>query len=275
MNSLTKMYIIFLLIFSLRIYSQEIKFYGEPKAGGIIIGKGENVRAAWLNNKLLTVDKRGIFIFGFDRDAKGKFILKVKLKNRKMLRYEYDIEKRIYEEQKLTIQKKYVVPPKKELRKIKKEASIIKRAYSKIGQLKSAMFSSGFVYPVDSIKITGIFGSQRILNGKLGNIHNGVDFATNEGDSVYAISDGIVQLAAENFYFNGNFVLLNHGQGLSSIYLHLSKIFVKNGNKVKKGQVIGLAGSTGRSTGPHLHLGVKWLNKRIDPMSLLEIKEIE
>ncbi|MDH7606094.1 MAG: M23 family metallopeptidase [Melioribacter sp.] len=275
MNSLIKKYIIFLLIFSSRIYSQEIKFYGEPQAGGIIIGKGENVKAAWLNNKKLTVDKKGIFVFGFDRDAKGKFILKVELKNGEISKYEYDIEKRLYEVQKLTVQKKYVTPPKKELSRIEKEAKIIKDAYSKIGILKSAMFSSGFVYPVDTIKITGVFGSQRILNRKLANIHNGVDFAANEGDSIYAISDGIVQLAEENFYFNGNFVLLNHGQGLSSIYLHLSKVFVKNGDKVKKGEVIGLAGSTGRSTGPHLHLGVKWYNKRIDPMSLLEIKEIE
>ncbi len=275
MNYLTKIQIIILLFFSLRIYSQEIKFYGKQEAGGIIIGKGENIKSVWLNNKQLAVDKKGIFLFGFDRDARGKFNLKVKLKNKKILKYEYDIKKRTYEEQGLEIQKKYVTPHKKELSRIRKESRIIKKAYSKIGRLKSALFSSGFVYPVDSIKITGVFGSRRILNGKPHNIHNGVDFAANDSDSIYAISDGIVQLAAENFYFNGNFVLLNHGQGLSSIYLHLSKILVKNGDKIKKGEVIGLAGSTGRSTGPHLHLGVKWYNKRIDPMSLFEIKEIE
>ncbi|MEJ5351186.1 MAG: M23 family metallopeptidase [Melioribacteraceae bacterium] len=275
MNSLRNFSLVFLLIFSLRIYSQEIKFYGEPKAGGIIIGKGENVKAAWLNNKQLAIDKNGIFIFGFDRDAKGKFVLRVEFKNKKTLKYEYKIEKRLYEEQRLTLQKKYETPPKKELSRIKKEARIIKKARAKIGKLKEALFSSGFVYPVDSIKITGLFGSQRILNGKPHNIHNGIDFSTNEGDSVYAITDGIVRLAGENFYFNGNFVLLDHGQGLSSIYLHLSKIFVQNGQRIKKGEVIGLAGSTGRSTGPHLHLGVQWFNKRIDPLSLLEIKEIE
>jgi len=275
MNSLRKFSLVFLLIFSLRIYSQEIKFYGEPIAGGVIIGKGENVKAAWLNNKQLSIDKNGIFIFGFDRDAKGKFVLRVKLKNKKLINYEYKIEKRLYEEQRLTLPKKYVTPPKKELSRIKKEARIIKQARSKIGKLNAALFSSGFVYPVDSIKITGLFGSKRILNEKPHNIHNGIDFAVGEGDSVYAITDGIVRLAGENFYFNGNFVLLDHGQGLSSVYLHLSKIFVQNGERIKKGEVIGLAGSTGRSTGPHLHLGVQWLNKRIDPLSLLEIKEIE
>ncbi|MEG8946206.1 M23 family metallopeptidase [Rosettibacter firmus] len=264
---------IFFLAIS-NILSQEIKFYGEAKAGGIIIGQGKNIKAARLNEKPLIVDKSGTFIFGFDRNAKGSFTLNIKLTNKKTLKYEYEIEKRDYGEQSLVIQKKYIRPPKRELKRIKNETRIIKTARKKIGKVKTALYSAGFSYPLDSIKVTGNFGVQRILNNEPHNIHNGVDFEGAEGDSVYAITDGIVRLAGENFYYNGNFVLLDHGQGLSSIYLHLSKIFVKKNQKVKKGELIGLVGSTGRSTSPHLHLGVQWFNKRIDPMSLFDIKEL-
>lgn len=269
------LFFIFFLSLSKSFLSQEVKFYGSAKAGGIIIGNGEKVAAAWLNNKKLQVDKSGTFIFGFDRDAEGIYKLRIKLKNKKIIKYEYRIEKRVYDEQRLTLQNKFINPPKRELKRIRNEIKKIKNARTKIGRLKTALFKVGFKYPVDSINITGVFGSQRILNGKPSNIHNGIDFAAKEGDSVYAITDGIVRLAANDFYYNGNFILIDHGQGLSSIYLHLSKIFVKNGQKIKKGELIGLVGSTGRSTAPHLHLGVQWYNKRIDPMSLFEIKELE
>ena len=111
----------------------------------------------------------------------------------------------------------------------------MKKARAKMQNVKTAYYSGGVVFPVDSVEITGDFGVKRILNGKPKNEHNGIDFSGEEGDSVYAISDGIVRLAAENFYYNGTFVLLDHGQGLSSVYLHLSKLHVKSGKKVKKG----------------------------------------
>lgn len=275
MKLIYKIYLIIFFLFSLSIHSQEIKFYGEAKAGSIVIGKGKNISSAFLNDKSLPVDNNGIFIFGFDRNANGKFILTLRLKNKKVLKYEYSIVKREYEEQSLTLQQKFITPPRKELKKIESEKNIIGKARSKIGKLKTALFSSGFVNPVDSVRITGNFGVQRILNGKRANIHNGVDFAGREGDPVYAITDGIVRLAEENFYYNGNFILIDHGQGLSSMYLHLSRIFVKNNQKVKKGELIGLMGSTGRSTAPHLHLEIKWFNKRIDPVSVLTIQQID
>ncbi len=263
------------LLFASKLFSQDITFYGEAKAGGVIIGKGENIKSVWLNKKPLIVNKSGTFIFGFDRNALGNYNLRILLENGKYLNYNYKITRRNYDVQRLTIDPKFIVPPKKELKRIRKEFDIIKKAKSKITTTKAALYTTGFVYPVDSIRITGNFGVQRILNNKPHNIHNGVDFTGKEGDSVYAISDGIVRLAAENFYYNGNFILLDHGQGLTSIYLHLSKIFVSNDQIVKKGELIGLIGSTGRSTGPHLHLGVQWFDKRIDPMSLFEINKLE
>lgn len=272
--SMKKIFVsIFLLFFSI-IRAQEINFYGEAKEGSIIIGVGKNISRVTFNNQKLLFDKSGLFLFGFDRDTKGKQKLNVTFKNKKSKTFVYNIEKREYETQRLKIARKYVVPLKRELSRIKKEAAEMKAARAKFSKSGEAMYSSGFAYPVDSVDITGVFGSQRVLNGRKANIHNGLDFGANEGDSIRAIAGGIVRIAGEHFYYNGNFVLLDHGQGLSSVYLHMSKLLVETGQKVKKGEAIGLVGATGRATGPHLHLGVQWYKKRIDPMSLFEIKNI-
>ena len=261
-----------LLLVSISIYAQEINFFGEAKPGNIIIGKGEKIKGVWLNNQKLLVSKSGMFVFGFDRDAKEKQKLKIAFKNKKTKIFDYVLEKQEYEKQELQLERKYVTPPKRDLKQIRKEMAKMKTARKKIGKLSTAFYSAGFSYPVDSVVITGVFGDQRILNGKPRNVHNGLDFRAEEGDTIRAITDGIVRITGNNFFYNGNFVLLDHGQGLSSVYLHMSKIIAKNGQKVKKGQVIGLVGATGRATGPHLHLGVQWYNKRIDPMCLFEIK---
>jgi murein DD-endopeptidase MepM/ murein hydrolase activator NlpD len=259
------------LIWFVTIQSQEINFYGEAKPGNIIIGSGKNITGAWLNNQKLLVSKNGMFVLGFDRDAKGKQKLKVKFKKKTTKLFEYILEKEEYETQSLSMQNKYVTPPKRELKRIRKENKQMKIARSKTGKSSQAFYSIGFGYPVDSVNITGFFGNQRILNGKPRNIHNGIDFSAAEGDTIRAITDGIVRIAGKDFFYNGNFVLLDHGQGLSSVYLHLSKLLVKNKAHLKKGDIIGLAGSTGRATGPHLHLGVQWYKKRIDPMCLFKI----
>lgn len=252
-------------------YAQEITFSGEAKSAGIIIAKGKNITSAILNKQKLLVDSSGIFVFGFDSDAKGKFILRVKQKNQKEKVFTYVLEEKEYEKQALSIPKKFVNPPKRFLKQINRETAKMKNARAKIAGVKTAYYNEGFVLPVDSVRITAEFGGQRILNGKKKKDHNGIDFGGDEGDSVYAISDGIVRLAGEKFYYNGNFILLDHGQGLSSVYLHLSKLHVKNNQNVKKGELIGEIGSTGRSTGPHLHLGIQWFKKRIDPANVLNL----
>ena len=180
--------------------------------------------------------------------------------------------KRKYIIQKLKVKEKYVQPPKEDLERIEKEADEMKAARAKVGKIDSALFSVGFEPPLDKMRQTSKFGSQRILNGVPKSPHNGIDLGANNGTLVHAISDGVVIIAGHNFYYNGNFVLIDHGQGLTSVYLHFSKLFVKTGDRVKKGQKIGEVGSTGRSTGHHLHLGMQWYGKRIDPMSALDMK---
>lgn len=252
--------------------AQSIKLYGEAKPGNVIIGKAEKVKNITLDKIKLPIDKSGYFIFGFDRDAKGTHKLKIRYKNGRTEIRKMVLQKREYEIQKLNIDDKYVKPPKNELKKIKKETAKMKSARKNIGKIDTAFYSSGFVYPVENPELTGSFGNQRILNGVRKKPHNGIDFNAEEGTPVSAICDGKVIIAGTDFYYNGSFILLAHGQGLTSVYLHLSKIDVKTGDKVLKGQKIGEVGSTGRSTGSHLHLGVQLFNKRIDPMSLLEMK---
>lgn len=251
--------------------AQEINFYGEAKQGGIIIGVGKNIVTAFLDETQLQVDKSGAFVFGFDRDAKGTFDLIVDFKNNKVKTFKYVIKKQKYDVQRLQVAKDFLSPPKKILKQIQTEKQMMIEARTKVGKINDALFLNGFNSPLNIVDIGATFGVQRILNGKPSNVHNGLDFRAEEGDSIRAIADGIVRIAGENFFYNGTFVLLDHGQGLTSIYLHMSKLLVNNDRTVKKGEVIGLVGSTGRATGPHLHLGVQWYKERIDPMILFSI----
>jgi len=261
-----------LLLFPLlTISAQGLKFYGEFKPGSIVIGFGANVKEVWLGSDQLQVDGSGTFVFGFDRDASGTHSLKVIYANGKEEIKKIKLPKRKYQIQKLKIADKYVTPPKEELERIEIESLKMKEARANVGMIDTALFRSGFIKPAEG-RVSGVFGSQRILNGVPKNTHNGIDIAADEGDPVFATTDGYIRIAGNNFYYNGNFVLLDHGQGLTSVYLHMSKLNVKTGDFVKKGDKIGEVGSTGRSTSAHLHWGVQWYGKRIDPMSLLGIK---
>jgi murein DD-endopeptidase MepM/ murein hydrolase activator NlpD len=275
-------FFLFLILFSWsNVHSQSIQISGKAAPGNILIGKltekadAAGIKEILLDSVKLKFDKSGVFIFGFDRDDAGSHSLQAEFKNGHKINKQINLAKRVYQEQKLKVKPKFVTPPKKELTRIRREAEIIKEARAKIGVTDSAYFSAGFIKPVRGGRMTSVFGSRRILNGVPENIHNGIDIAAPRGTSVYAATDGIVRLTGKNFYYSGNLILLDHGQGLSSIYIHLDKILIKEGQKVYKGQLIGEIGTTGRSTGPHLHWGVQWYDKRIDPMSLLEIESVQ
>ncbi len=264
------LFLILLLVVS--ISSQELHVYGSAKPGNAMIGKGTDIQQVIFNDKIIQVDKSGTFIFGFDRDAKGTYVLKVKYNSGKSEIKRFTLPEREYDIQRITSKKKqFSAPPKEELSRIEKERERMKEARAEIGKVDSAYFANGFTRPIEGGRVVGVFGSQRILNGVPKNIHNGIDIAVPAGTPVHAMADGIVRIAGDNFYYNGTFVLLDHGQGLSSVYLHFSKCFVKTGDYVKKGQIIGEVGTTGRSTGPHLHWGVNWNKDKIDPNSLLSI----
>ncbi len=261
-------------VFSSLLICGELKLIGTFRSGELIIGKADEILRVTLDNKILQFDeKEGLFVLGFDRNDSSSHYLTVKFADGSITSKKIILGERKYKIQRINrLKKKYVTAPQEELDRIEREDSIKIEAKSKIGRIDDALFSVGFTPPVKRERLTGVFGSQRILNGIPKNIHNGVDYGLPKGTNVYAMTDGIVRLTADNFYYSGNFVLLDHGQGLNSFYLHLSKIVVKNGDMIKKGQKIGEIGSTGRSTGPHLHWGVQWFKKRVDPLSLLKMK---
>jgi murein DD-endopeptidase MepM/ murein hydrolase activator NlpD len=130
-------------------------------------------------------------------------------------------------------------------------------------------WSGNFAAPSDA-EISDVFGAHRVFNGKTQGLHLGLDFRVPTGTPVAAMNDGTV-LLARPLYFEGNFVVIDHGQGLLTLYLHLSEFKVKEGDVVKRGQIVGLSGGTGRATGPHLHVAVRWQGTYLDPARLMQL----
>jgi murein DD-endopeptidase MepM/ murein hydrolase activator NlpD len=126
-----------------------------------------------------------------------------------------------------------------------------------------------FIWPVQG-RVSGRFGNQRIYNGSEGTPHSGMDIAASQGTPVRAPAAGVVSFADPDLYLTGGTVVLDHGRGVSSNFLHLSRIDVRVGDRVEQGSVIGAVGATGRATGPHLHWGMNWFDVRVDPLLVLE-----
>ena len=152
----------------------------------------------------------------------------------------------------------------------KKENKLIANARAIESNL--IFFKNKFIVPVENYIISGVYGSQRILNGKPKWPHYGLDFAAEEGTKIKAMLDGTVTLAEPDLFYTGGTLIFDHGHGISTLYMHMKRLFVKKGQKVKQGDVIGTVGSTGRATGAHLDVRLNWFGTRLDPMTALNIK---
>jgi len=169
---------------------------------------------------------------------------------------------------KLSVEGKFTEPTPEQQKQIEEGQQIKKDYLSRVTPARE--WSGQFAVPANA-EISDVFGAQRIFNGKVGSTHWGLDFRVPTGTPVEAMNDGTV-LLARPLYYEGNFVVLDHGQGLLTIYMHLSEFKVKEGDQVKRGQVIALSGGTGRATGPHLHVGVRWQGTYIDPAALIRLQ---
>lgn len=266
------LFLVFIFFIVLDNYSQKIQLLGEIQTASLIIGKCEQVDYIRIDKKIVRPDKDGNFILAFQKDSSGTRFISFKLLNGKVKISKIDLQKRNYEQEKITLKKKYVSAPDKENERIKAERQRIQDARNIISEMNTAYYLVGFTMPVRGGRISSKFGTERIVNGEKTSTHWGVDIAIKKGTHIYAMSDGIVRLTGKNFYYAGNCIYIDHGLGLFSTYLHLSEILVEENQFVRKGQLIGKVGSTGRSTGPHLHWGVGWLNISIDPLSVFKIK---
>ncbi|MCV3398572.1 M23 family metallopeptidase [Campylobacter lari] len=170
-----------------------------------------------------------------------------------------------YKKEFLKVSASKVNPPKEILDRISKEYQEAIKVYNTYTNM--ALFEGNFAYPLES-KITSAFGKARLFNDTLKSYHSGTDFRAASGTKIYASNGGIVRIAS-NRYYAGNSVVIDHGYGIYSQYYHLSKLNVKAGQKVKKGELIGLSGASGRVTGPHLHFGILVNGVQVDPLDFI------
>lgn len=177
------------------------------------------------------------------------------------------IETALYRTAALSVAGQYTEPEPEALARIEEEQKLKKEAFAYVTPYR--LWSGNFEAPVDS-RTTGEFGTRRTFNHKVQSIHQGLDFRAEIGTPVGAMNGGVVILAREMFY-EGGFVVIDHGQGLATLYMHLSEINVREGDRVEKRQIIGLSGGTGRATAPHLHVGVRWQGIYLDPAVLLTL----
>ncbi len=168
----------------------------------------------------------------------------------------------------LAVEKKFTAPSPEQQAQIAESVKVKQDYLDRVTPGRE--WQGDFTAPVDA-STSDVFGSQRIFNGVAQRPHLGLDYRVRTGTPVGAMNEGTV-LLARFLYFEGNCVVIDHGQGFLTLYLHLSEITVKEGDTVKRGQEIGLSGGTGRATGPHLHVAVRWLGTYLDPARLLEMQ---
>jgi len=262
---MNKILLIVAILFSTNVFSAEFK--GKFIQGHFIIGKTDQDSKVFIDKKEIKVSKDGYFAFGLGRDRKYDVTITIK-SNGKTKRIVKRVQKRKYNIQRIDgLDEKKVTPPEEVYERIKKENKLIAEARAIDSDL--VFFKDNFIIPVDDAVITGVYGSQRILNGKPKWPHYGLDFAQDEGTQVKAMISGIVTLAEPNLYYSGGTLIFDHGHGISTLYMHMHEIFVEKGQKVNQGDIIGTVGSTGRATGPHLDVRLNWFSTRLDPSTVL------
>ncbi|RMG33062.1 MAG: M23 family metallopeptidase [Gammaproteobacteria bacterium] len=242
---------------------------GHFEQGGMAIGRGvpEGTRV-WQDGVPVDVGPGGIFLLAFPRDAAAESVLELHYPDGRTERRTLKIARRTFRIQRIDGLPANKVTPrsKAELARIRREAAAVKAARRILR--RRADFLQGFIWPLTG-PISGVYGSQRILNGKPRRPHYGVDIARPVGTTVVAPADGVVIFAEPDLFFSGGTLIIDHGMRLNTSYLHLSKLLVKKGDHVKRGQPIAEVGMTGRATGPHLHWGANVREVRIDPQLLV------
>ncbi|MFT3668073.1 MAG: M23 family metallopeptidase [Pseudoxanthomonas sp.] len=252
---------------------QRVIFPTSVSQGALVFGKVPPGSSVHYGARTLRVSRYGTVVFGVGRDEQGPIRIGVILPGPPR----HDVAELVTEitvtprdwpvEHVNGVPPKTVNPPPEIAARIKREQALVTAA--RLRDDERTDFAQAFQWPVQG-RISGRFGNARVYNGQPGAGHSGMDIAAPTGTPVKAPAGGVVTFAAPDLYLTGGTVLLDHGYGVSSNFLHLSRIDVKVGDRIEPGQVIGAVGATGRATGPHLHWGMNWFDVRIDPLLVLE-----
>ena len=256
------------LLTTLSVSSFAVELKGHLTQGGLVIGKLKHAKSVSLDGTNLKLSPNGDFVFGFGRDAKANHTLAWVDSEGVTHSQPFLITKRDYKIDKITgVAKKYVSPPKSVSERISREAVAIRKARNVESDL--TYFLDPVLKPAQG-RISGVYGSQRYFNGEPKRPHFGLDIANKTGSPVYAPIGGTVVFADPDLYYSGGTLILDHGHGITSTYIHLSKLDVKVGDKIEQGTKVAEIGETGRVTGPHLDWRFNFKGERLDPALLMQ-----
>lgn len=247
--------------------AEGLRLNGPLVQGGLVAGQAVPGSQVRLDGETVRVRADGRFLIGFGRDMGPEAVLEVRPPGGTPQIHRLRIAAQDYDIQRIEgLPPAMVTPPGAVLERIRADARQVRAA--RLVDTDVPLLDSGFIWPVEG-RITGVYGSQRILNGEPRRPHFGIDIAAPTGTPVVAAADGIVRLAETDMYFTGGTILIDHGYGVNSVYSHLESVAVPVGAEVRKGQLIGTVGATGRSTGPHLDWRVNLFLTRLDPALLV------
>lgn len=243
-----------------------LSFKGQWRQGALLIGHAPHGTRIAFDGHDVALTPEGTFVIGLDRDEKTPAELQVTLPGQAQEVLSYRVAPGKWKIQRLDgLPKAQVNPPEAVMARIHREAQEIRDVRAKSSHLTG--FTQQFIWPVRG-RISSVFGSQRVLDGVPKQPHYGVDIAVPSGTPVKAAAAGVISLVAQDLYFTGGTLMIDHGHGVQSVYCHLSRIDVKIGETVRQGQVIAQSGQSGRATGPNLHWGVSWFDNHVDAMAL-------
>lgn len=236
--------------------------------GGLLLGRAPAGSQVVYEGKALRVASDGRFVLGVAREQTGSVSLRVTPPGSPVQALDVPIIDRVFPLEQVNGVPEGTVNPTPELAaRMEREQAEVTAARARDDDRSD--FDTKYLWPVSG-RISGVYGSQRVYNGTPKTPHSGLDVAAPKGTAIQAPAGGIVTFAKPDLYLTGGTVLVDHGHGVSSNFLHLSRIDVAVGDRVEQGQVIGLVGATGRATGPHMHWGMSWFNVRVDPQLLVD-----
>ena len=243
-----------------------VQLRGEIRQGAIVRGHAPGALAASFDGQPLMLTANGDFVIAFGRDDNEHHILTVSLADGSNWNRELKAASRQYDIERVDgVPQNTVTPPASVSKRIRREAAQVAQARKRRDQRGDWL--SDFIWPAQG-RLSGFYGSQRVLNGVPKRPHFGVDVAAPTGTAVVAPAAGIVTLAEADLFYSGGTIIIDHGHGLSSTFLHMSAVDVTTGQRIEQGERIGAIGATGRASGPHLDWRMNWLNQWVDPQTI-------